>query len=132
MIVKCSYCGQQAKLTRARDLPSSVVGFASWARTNNAFVWYCDRCDAWVVARRNLKPLGKLANKKLREKRYKLHQRFDELWKRGYLERNEAYRLLAKEIGIKPERCHIGNFSEGQCQRAEEALNGIEKRLIKH
>lgn len=132
MIIKCPYCGQQATLKRARDLPSSVVGFVSWTRKNNAYVWYCDRCDAWVVARKNFKPMGKLANKELREMRYKLHLRFDELWKRGYLERNEAYDLLAKTIGIDRKACHIGNFNEGQCQRAEEALNTIEKKLIKH
>lgn len=131
MIIKCPYCGQQATLTRARDLPSSVVGKLSWTRQNNAYLWHCTRCDAWVMAKRNLKPMGQLANKELREFRYRLHLKLDKIWQGGKLTRKQVYGLLAQKMKMSDKRCHIGNFNMKQCRKAEKAIVEIENYVRK-
>lgn len=44
------------------------------------------------------------------------HDWFDELWKRGYMRRCEAYAWLARETGMSRAECHIKNFDRGLCE----------------
>lgn len=48
--------------------------------------------------------------------RARAHQQFDPLWKNGWMKRTQAYRWLARMMGIPVERCHIVMFSEGDCE----------------
>lgn len=41
------------------------------------------------------------------EARKAAHAAFDRLWKDGILSRSQAYRELAKALGLKPEDCHM-------------------------
>lgn len=99
-------------------------------------VYACIPCDARVgVHRLTLKPLGRLADANLRALKIEAHEAFDPLWRdlaNAYPElpvdcipyhihriaRTRAYEWLAREMGITPERCHIGAFDEAQCRRA--------------
>ena len=63
-------------------------------------------------------PLGRLANRELREWKKKAHAAFDPLWKGGVFDsRNGAYRWLANTLNISSEDCHIGLFDIKMCQR---------------
>jgi hypothetical protein len=51
--------------------------------------------------------------------RRNLHSLFDPFWRDGDMNRSEAYRRLASEMGIDREKCHIGMFTLEQCETAK-------------
>lgn len=59
-----------------------------------------------------MKPLGSLANAKLRGLRVKTHREFDRLWKECQMSRTAAYEWLSRKIGGP---AHIGSFDEQKC-----------------
>lgn len=59
-------------------------------------------------------------NNAIMQARSKAHAAFDPLWKTGAMTRPDAYRLLRKALGKTRKECHIGLFSEGDCQRVIE------------
>lgn len=92
-------------------------------------------CDAYVGVHKDTDiPLGRLADKELRVWKMKAHSVFDVLWKakaikmkkelgRKYKKqyaRGEAYAWLAKELGIKKKKCHIGMMDVQMCQQVVE------------
>ena len=126
--IKCTYCSRKAKLTRARDLPSPVIYNEGYLKKNDVYVWYCDKCEAFVVARRNtFEPLGRLAKKDLRRYRYKLHLRLDRIWKEGKLTRTQVYHRLANGMNKPIGKCHIGDFNMKECRKAESIIAEMEK-----
>jgi hypothetical protein len=52
----------------------------------------------------------------LRRAKKKAHEEFDPLWQEGWMTRNEAYRRLAKVMGIPLKKCHIGMFNIEKCR----------------
>lgn len=75
-------------------------------------------------------PLGRLADKELRDAKRAAHEAFDRTWrarlaKRSavdptYSKRNaraSRYKLLASLLGVAPSACHIGMFDLQQCRR---------------
>ena len=49
----------------------------------------------------------------------KVHRLFDQLWRKGYCSRREAYRRLADRLGIEDwHDCHIAWFDLDACSRA--------------
>ena len=82
-------------------------------------LYVCSRypeCDSYVSADRVTgKPLGTLAGKELRRLRLRTHKIFDQLWKRGIMSRNNAYRWLGHRYGLSREQTHIAMFSEYMC-----------------
>lgn len=52
----------------------------------------------------------------LAKARMKAHGAFDRFWKSGKMTRRQAYKWLARSMGIPKERCHMQMFSEGDCQ----------------
>jgi hypothetical protein len=109
----CQYCGKQARLIGGEAL------FPDKAIYHKKRFWYCKPCDAWVGCHpKSTKPLGTLANKKLRLFRIKTHERFDKLWKTELMSRDEAYSLLRRALNVSEEEGHIGMFGEDQCQKA--------------
>ena len=133
MKVKCSYCGKQALLVRARDIPSSKLNDCSPLKKNDMNVWYCEDCNALVMARKETnEPVGRLANYELRKFRYKLHNRLDKLWKERNVPRTRVYHVLAQKMNIPFSQCHIGNFNMKQCRKAEQAISWMEKYVGKY
>lgn len=85
-------------------------------------MYYCKECGARVGVHKVGKkpwqnPLGTPAGAKLRRLRGEAHALFDPFWQNGIYKRNEAYRRLAKKLGIPAEDCHIGMFDEEMCKR---------------
>jgi hypothetical protein len=60
-----------------------------------------------------------------RQTRIKAHEAFDHLWKSGMLKRGDAYKKLAKFLGVHIEETHIANFDIEQCQKVIEFGNDI-------
>lgn len=86
--------------------------------------WNFPECDAYVGCHPGTtKPLGRLANRELREAKKRAHAHFDPLWRakiqfghRKKAARGAAYKWLAAQLGIAFEDCHIGMFDVAQCE----------------
>jgi ssDNA-binding Zn-finger/Zn-ribbon topoisomerase 1 len=65
-------------------------------------------------------PTGVPGDKVTRTCRSECHALFDPLWKQGLLARRNAYRLLAKLVGLSTEDAHIGLFTIEQCTKFKE------------
>lgn len=90
----------------------------------------CDKCSAWVGCHPNTdKPLGRLADKKLRALKGKTHKYFDAIWKDGHMSRKDAYAWLADAMDISQDECHIGMFDEFDCQEAADLCYEKESEL---
>lgn len=116
MKVVCPYCGNRAKLV------SSFEIYGAAAKDYGMF-WQCWPCDAYVGTHKNSAvhmPLGRLANKDLREWRRRAHSAFDPLWKSGRMKRKDAYALMCTALEIQPHQAHIGKFNVVDCKRLVE------------
>lgn len=119
----CPYCGCQSHI---------VDDTFIYKKSYGGKVYVCEnypKCDAYVGCHRdNGKPLGRLANKQLRQMKSAVHLVFDSLWERKMKRdkcdkqtaRTAAYKWLAEKMKIDFERCHIGEFDIEQCNRALE------------
>ena len=109
--VTCPYCNKKAEL-----VDSSVVYGRSYG-----MIYLCKCVPSWAYVgchQGSYKPLGRLADKQLREYKKKTHKAFDQIWKSGKTTRREAYSWLAKTMGIPEEECHVGMFDVERCQQA--------------
>lgn len=81
-------------------------------------MYFCTKCKAYVGTHkpRPREALGLLANKEMREMKKKCHDLFDLKWKneptskKRHIARRNAYKDLAKELGILEKECHFGYF----------------------
>lgn len=115
----CPYC-----FNPSEKIDSSYVYGRSYGD-----MFICKPCDAYVgTHKRDGKPLGRLANKELREAKKEAHHHFDQLWKRkiinniwkdnpDFSERKKAYAWLSKKMNIEKKYCHIGMFDVEQCKK---------------
>lgn len=62
-------------------------------------------------------PMGRLANAELRKAKQHAHAVFDPIWREHGTSRRDAYRWLAKQLGIPFEQAHIGEFDVATCRR---------------
>ena len=116
--VICDYCGEPAELV------DSAIVYNGRSYGN---IWYCVKDSAYVGVHKNdnkNRPLGRLANKELREWKVNAHLAFDRLWKEGYKdkksrnrERSRCYSLLSKKMGLHKSKTHIGMFDVDQCMK---------------
>lgn len=67
-------------------------------------------------------PLGVPGDTATKQGRIECHTLFDEVWKseNPQLKRKNAYRLLAKLMGLRTEDAHISSFSLDDCRRFKE------------
>lgn len=122
MCVRCNYCGQQAEFVNGKHLYPNCR--PAWSKE----FWLCRPCDARVGCHRGTRnPLGSLANAELRALRKEAHKYFDTVWKGGKLTRGQAYKGLARLMGMTPEEAHIGKFSRQQCLQVIRAYGPVEK-----
>jgi len=109
-MIICDYCGDKATYE-----DSSVIYGRSYG-----MVYICKCVEGWAyvgVHKGTNKPLGRLADKTLREMKKKAHSVFDPMWKSGGLSRKQAYSWLADKLSIKGKDCHIGMFDCAQCTK---------------
>lgn len=96
-------------------------------------MWACQECGAYVGCHQGTnKPLGRLAQPRLRKLKIEAHAAFDALWRAGpdgrrtasgKSRRSLAYAWLAERLGIDKRRCHIAMFDEHLCQRVIDICN---------
>lgn len=106
--------------------------------------WACMGCQAWVGCHPGTeRPLGRLADKELREWKRKAHAAFDPLWERKLATRRaergpaypkaaargSGYKWLAEQLRITREQCHIGMFDVETCKRVVELCAPYTRRL---
>lgn len=124
--VVCPYCGELARLVRGEDL------YKKRADLKLKLFWLCKPCDAWVGCHgHSYFPFGTLANKPLRELRYRTHAHFDQIWQAGIMSRKDAYAWLAAELGLKVRDTHIGMFDVAMCQKVIDAIKCARNRANK-
>lgn len=128
--VFCPYCNKHAVLVDSECVYAQSYGL----------IWLCTPCLAWVgVHKGTHRPLGRLANKELRQWKQRAHAAFDPLWqekwkrrcaggmgksgkpggthyKKAYA-RMSGYKWLAEAMDIDRKDCHIGMFDIEQCQQ---------------
>jgi hypothetical protein len=105
--LKCPYC--KSKVVFASN--SSIYG----KEFGNGMVYRCtDRfCNSYVGVHTGTKiPLGRIANKELRQLKSKAHFMFDKYWESKKYYRDTCYKQLAFKLDIKVSECHFGWFDK--------------------
>lgn len=125
--VICPYCNEQATLASSVKIYGRDYGMMYICKNYPA-------CDSYVgVHTHNNEPLGRLANRELREWKIKAHAAFDPLWQKKLAKRrkekphykkswarNSGYQWLASVLGLEKDDCHIAMFDIEQCKRVIE------------
>ncbi|MCT8345123.1 DUF3268 family zinc-finger domain-containing protein [Photorhabdus kleinii] len=111
----CNYCGSQVKIVNHKEIYGGK-SFGNWP-----WSYLCSCCGAYVGMHpfTNI-PLGTLADKATRNARLSSKRYFEEIWQSGKLSRTDAYKWLAKRLGINKCECHFGWFDIDTCYRAKE------------
>ena len=117
----CPYCLKVSKLES-----SSIV----YGGNDYGPIFICvdyPECDAYVgIHKGTTKPLGRLANKELREYKKLAHSFFDPIWQKYVNKyknlskksiRAKAYKWLAANLNIGIAECHIGMFDIDMCKK---------------
>lgn len=115
---KCPYCGGKPEYKDSGCVYKKSYGM----------IYICQPCQAWVGVHKGTdRPLGRLADKELRDAKILAHFYFDALWKHGVSNgrkkgevRKAAYKWLSNELGIIPIHTHIGMFDLETCKKASE------------
>lgn len=101
----CPYCESDVLFTSNQVIYGKEFG--------NGKCYKCTQCDAYVGVHNGTNiPLGRLANKELRELKKQAHALFDPVWKSKQKTRSEAYADLAKALRIPKKECHFGWFDQ--------------------
>lgn len=117
---ECPYCKSSVNLA-----DSALV----YHGRSYGSVWICSQfpnCDAYVGCHKGTtKPLGRLANKELRDAKMEAHKYFDSMWYRRIAiskcgkraARMRGYYWLSQKLGIHKSECHIGMMDLETCRR---------------
>ena len=102
----CDYCGSPVIFTSNAEVYGREFG--------NGKCYKCTGCDSFVGTHNGTEiPLGRLANKELRELKKKCHALFDPVWKNSKnIKRDKAYGRLANILNISADACHFGWFDK--------------------
>ena len=107
----CPYCGKASKLAKSAEIYPHSAHDYGW-------FWLCKPCDAYVGTHSNSRrhaPLGRLANKELREAKKAAHAAFDPLWRESDWSRKDAYNWLTQQMG-RVRQVHIGEMDTADCR----------------
>lgn len=86
-------------------------------------------CEYSVGAHPDGWPLGVPTDSAGKTARIVAHEAFDQLWKHGPMQRNEAYTWLQTELGMTRAECHIANFDAETCRRVTELCRAAHNRV---
>ena len=89
-------------------------------------------CDSYVRVQSGTKsPMGTMANGELRRLRTEAHWNFDQLYKRGYMTKDDAYRWLAAILSAPQNQAHIGLLGEYYCKAViEESKKLLDRQTV--
>ena len=125
---KCNICGGKVIYTSNSMIYGKEYGSGK--------MYYCTICEAYVGTHKPspTEALGILANEEMRELKMKCHYIFDQQWKnisnskKRHFARVNAYKELAKALGIRLEECHFGYFDMKMLQKAYMILNNDKEK----
>jgi len=107
---------------------NDVLYGKNYWKDGNCSVYVCLGCEASVGTRPDgVTPLGLLADKEMKSMRSEANKLFDPLWKTGNRTRSQAYKWLAKRLGISQKDCHFGHFDKVMLKKAIEILKKVNK-----
>ena len=110
--IRCPYCGSHTILRSADGIYQD--------NSRGTMLYVCanyPECDSYVRTHTGTKiPVGSLANHELRSLRNTAHHYFDQLYKTGYMPKQDAYLWLASIIDAPLSQAHIGYLSEYYCK----------------
>lgn len=113
--IHCPYCGAAA-ICR----PASTV-YGADTIDPKSYLYLCSNwpsCDAYVSAhRKDLRPMGTLANGELRHKRILAHRALKKLQKDRHMDKWAAYIWLQANLKLDESHAHIGMFSNQMCDQ---------------
>lgn len=116
-MINCPYCQKPAKWVENKEIYGRNYGRSYMA-------WYCRPCDAYVGCHNNTKkPLGRMADRELREWRKKAKNKFIEVklngnWKNKKL-KSKAYLWLKDRLG---KEFHFGDSTIDECKSVYELV----------
>ena len=94
-------------------------------------IYLCRDCDAFVGCHSGSdRPLGRLADARLREYKKRAHSCFDRIWKCHFMARSQAYKWLAEAMNLSGQETHIGMFNISQCQQVIQFADKKFKALL--
>lgn len=112
--MNCPYCGQPAIFLSSKEFYGKDYG---------SNIYLCRDCNAYVGTHGNTtKPLGTMANERLRGLRKRAHNLFDPLWRSRHMSRSRAYKFMQEWMNLPAGKAHIGMFDERQCQQLIQAV----------
>lgn len=124
----CNICGGEVEYIENSKIYGKSYG-SGWC-------YHCKKCGAYVGTHkpRPKEALGILADDEMKQWKMWCHNLFDRLWKGvpeyfkldgtrvkavpPKMKRGQAYKRLAKEMGIPESECHFGYFNVKQLKRA--------------
>lgn len=119
--MRCPYCGSPVVLRSADGIYKE-----NHAHTK---LYVCSRypaCDAYVRVHEGTdKPVGSLADHRLRKLRKEAHDSFNRLYLTGAMTKDQAYAWLAAMIQAPRSQAHIGYLREYYCEQVIEQSKAI-------
>lgn len=128
-LVTCGECGEPAELVGGLEIYPHRPDLAEFQ------FWRCAPCDAWTGCHRGTtKPKGTVAREAVRLARRRAHEAFDPIWMDGPVwgrkrRRRQAYRWLAKKLGVPERNAHIGALDVEGCDRVVEIARARTKKI---
>lgn len=115
-VMRCPYCGSSVVYRSADGIYRS--------NAKGTMLYVCSNypeCDAYVRVHAGTNiPVGSMANQELRTLRRKAHHYFDQLYRSGYMSKQDAYQWLAALIMVPLSEAHIGYLGEYYCKQVIE------------
>lgn len=72
-------------------------------------------------------PLGVPADQDTKRWRMNAHAAFDQLWRRRWMTRRQAYQWMQRELKLTHGEAHIGKFDVSRCMKLIHAVRKLEK-----
>jgi len=117
----CPKCGATIVLRSAEGIYKE--------NKNNTMLYICSNyphCDMYVRTHPGTtKPVGTLADARLRKLRREAHFYFNQLYESGAMTDDDAYTLLMNIVQAPRSKAHIGYLGEYYCQQVIERSQGI-------
>lgn len=125
--MRCPYCGGTVRYRSADGIYQD--------NQKGTMLYVCSHypeCDAYVRVHAGTKiPVGSMANHELRALRRSAHEYFDQLFKSGYMTKEDAYLWLAELISAPLSQAHIGYLGEYYCRLVIEECKKLLERQLK-
>lgn len=120
---KCPYCGSKVIYTSNAKIYGKEYG--------NGKCYKCINCDAYVGVHTGTDiPLGRIANKELRQLKKQCHDLFDRTWTKEKHNRQQKYKELANYLKIPQQECHFGWFDKEMLIKSLEYLKRNEEYYV--